>query len=272
MRASKSKWNKLKSAENRYKRAEKVFPISLGAQCRGFKSLLRNQICYRCWYHINNGNFLFSSCFRCLPHENGCFPIIFGFDRLHRPIAAAGCSPKHGFAGIAIVIRYGMTVGVLIIYRAANQTVMFEKVDYIRVELGVTRKNWMSIQLYRPNYGTESEIQNLKSVMQSRTWNSPMHFAYWTMQYILISGTSLNRLTIMALRTIWWKKESLSSRTMVSLLSQIWAQFFWQNDFLTSLVFPAKRFVWFSIKVITDWKYSNRSRCFVFVYYPWFVW
>lgn len=30
-------------------------------------------------------------------------------------------------------------IGVLIIYRATNQTVMFEKVDYIRV--GVTRKN-----------------------------------------------------------------------------------------------------------------------------------
>ena len=38
IRASKSKWNKLKSAENRYKRAKKVFLISLG--CRGwvFKS------------------------------------------------------------------------------------------------------------------------------------------------------------------------------------------------------------------------------------------
>lgn len=31
------------------------------------------------------------------------------------------------------VTMNGMTVGVLIIYRAANQTVMFEKVDYIRV-------------------------------------------------------------------------------------------------------------------------------------------
>ena len=38
IRASKSKWNKLKSAENRYKRAEKVFPISLGARCRVFES------------------------------------------------------------------------------------------------------------------------------------------------------------------------------------------------------------------------------------------
>ena len=38
IRASKSKWNKLKSAENRYKRAEKVFPISLGAGCRAFES------------------------------------------------------------------------------------------------------------------------------------------------------------------------------------------------------------------------------------------
>ena len=36
IRAPKSKWNKLKSAENRYKRAEKVFPISLGAGCRRF--------------------------------------------------------------------------------------------------------------------------------------------------------------------------------------------------------------------------------------------
>ena len=38
IRASKSKWNKLKSAENRYKRAEKVFRISLGAGCRRFES------------------------------------------------------------------------------------------------------------------------------------------------------------------------------------------------------------------------------------------
>ena len=38
IRASKSKWNKLKSAENRYKRAEKVFPISLGAGGPGFES------------------------------------------------------------------------------------------------------------------------------------------------------------------------------------------------------------------------------------------
>ena len=38
LRASKSKWNKLKSAENRYKRVEKVFPISLGAGCRRFES------------------------------------------------------------------------------------------------------------------------------------------------------------------------------------------------------------------------------------------
>jgi hypothetical protein len=30
-------------AENRYKRAEKVFPISLGAGCRGFKSRLAHQ-------------------------------------------------------------------------------------------------------------------------------------------------------------------------------------------------------------------------------------
>lgn len=35
--ASKSKWNKLKSAENRYKRAEKVFPISLGPSGRRFE-------------------------------------------------------------------------------------------------------------------------------------------------------------------------------------------------------------------------------------------
>ena len=38
IRASKSKWNKLKSAENRYKRAEKVFPISLGPSGREFES------------------------------------------------------------------------------------------------------------------------------------------------------------------------------------------------------------------------------------------
>lgn len=38
IRAPKSKWNKLKSAENRYKRAEKVFPISLGAGGPGFES------------------------------------------------------------------------------------------------------------------------------------------------------------------------------------------------------------------------------------------
>ena len=38
IRAPKSKRNKLKSAENRYKRAEKVFPISLGARCREFES------------------------------------------------------------------------------------------------------------------------------------------------------------------------------------------------------------------------------------------
>ena len=37
IRASKSKWNKLKSAENRYKRAEKVFPISLGPGDRAFE-------------------------------------------------------------------------------------------------------------------------------------------------------------------------------------------------------------------------------------------
>jgi len=30
-------------AENRYKRAEKVFPISLGAGCRGFESLHSDQ-------------------------------------------------------------------------------------------------------------------------------------------------------------------------------------------------------------------------------------
>ena len=38
IRASKSKWNKLKSAENRYKRAEKVFPTSLGSRDRAFES------------------------------------------------------------------------------------------------------------------------------------------------------------------------------------------------------------------------------------------
>ena len=37
IRASKSKWNKLKSAGNRYKRAEKVFPISLGPGDRAFE-------------------------------------------------------------------------------------------------------------------------------------------------------------------------------------------------------------------------------------------
>ena len=37
IRASKSKWNKLKSAENRYKRAKKVFPISLGPGDRAFE-------------------------------------------------------------------------------------------------------------------------------------------------------------------------------------------------------------------------------------------
>ena len=37
IRAPKSKWNKLKSAENRYKRAEKVFPISLGSGDRAFE-------------------------------------------------------------------------------------------------------------------------------------------------------------------------------------------------------------------------------------------
>ena len=44
IRASKSKWNKLKSAENRYKRAEKVFPISLGARCRVFESPHSDQV------------------------------------------------------------------------------------------------------------------------------------------------------------------------------------------------------------------------------------
>ena len=39
IRASKSKWNKLKSAENRYKRAKKVFSIPLGAGGPGFESL-----------------------------------------------------------------------------------------------------------------------------------------------------------------------------------------------------------------------------------------
>lgn len=38
IRAPKSKWNKLKSAENRYKRVEKVFPISLGPSGREFES------------------------------------------------------------------------------------------------------------------------------------------------------------------------------------------------------------------------------------------
>jgi len=38
IRAPKSKRNKLKSAENRYKRAEKVFPISLGSRDRAFES------------------------------------------------------------------------------------------------------------------------------------------------------------------------------------------------------------------------------------------
>ena len=50
IRASKSKWNKLKSAENRYKRAEKVFPTSLGPGDRAFEPHYSDQN-LRFWPH-----------------------------------------------------------------------------------------------------------------------------------------------------------------------------------------------------------------------------
>lgn len=59
-------------------------------------------------------------------------------------------------------------VGVLIIYRATNQTVMFEKVDFIRV--GSYTKKLNEFPTLQARYGIDYEVQNLKSDMQNKIY------------------------------------------------------------------------------------------------------
>ena len=58
IRAPKSKQNKLKSAENRYKRAEKVFLIGLGAGCRRFESCHSDQKSTSFLWNLSIFNFI----------------------------------------------------------------------------------------------------------------------------------------------------------------------------------------------------------------------
>ena len=91
IRASKSKWNKLKSAENRYKRAKKVFPISLGARCREFESPISDQTMIirttlSKWVVCSDLSFLLKMCYEKQGREypRPCIFPLFSYNKVQK--------------------------------------------------------------------------------------------------------------------------------------------------------------------------------------------
>ena len=129
-------------------------------------------------------------------------------------------------------------VGVLIIYRAVNQTVMFEKTDYIRVGSYTKKLNEypaLQAQLWDRIRNTKFEERYAKQDMELADTLRLLDFvAYFDIRNI--------QQTSAAWLITCWKKALLSSRTTDSMLLPTSAQSFWQNAYPTFPVFPEKQF------------------------------
>ena len=81
-------------------------------------------------------------------------------------------SPNADFEFHTVKMNH-MDVGVLIIYRAANQSVMFKKVDYIRV--GSYTKKLNEYPALQSQLWDKIRNSKFEDRYQSRIWNCQMH-------------------------------------------------------------------------------------------------
>lgn len=157
-------------------------------------------------------------------------------------------SPNADFEFYTVPMN-GTNVGVLIIYRAANQTVMFKRVDYIRVGSYTKKLNEypaMQAQLWDRIRNTKFEERYAKQDMKLAE-----ALACWIIPCILTFSVPRSHRITMALRTICWKKAYWLSRIMGSMPFQTLVQSFWQSVYLNSRVFRARRSASCSITAIT---------------------